>query len=269
MASYLGGCDAYTFRFMGGNFQKDELRRAEYYAERYGLRLHYVDISWDTVEAFLDPVMEAKAAPVHSIEPQILQAALQAREDGVELMVTGESSDLVFGGMDKLLARDWTFEGFMERYVFTDPGTVLNDPADIRYLFERYRKGGKIDFLRFMDEVFSVESAGSYMNAFRTAGMPYADPYACLCMADPLDLKRVRGGEPKYLIRELMAMRYPEIPVPGKVPMPRPVDFYFRDWEGPKRPEFRKDMDIGRLSGDQRWQIWCLERFLDIYEPLG
>ena len=113
VASYLGGSHAYTFRFLGGEFQKEELARAEYYAKYYGLTLHYVDISWDTVISHLDEVMEKKNAPVHSIEPQILQAALQAKEDGVEMMFVGESSDLIFGGMDQLLAKDWTFEQFI------------------------------------------------------------------------------------------------------------------------------------------------------------
>ena len=78
-ASYMKGCDAYTFRFLNGDFQKEELRRAEYYAKYYDLKLHYVDINWNTVEDYLDLVVKSKAAPVHSIEPQILQAALQNR----------------------------------------------------------------------------------------------------------------------------------------------------------------------------------------------
>lgn len=110
VASYLRGSDAYTFRFLGGAYQHEELARAEYYARYYGLNLHYVDICWDTVIAHLDVVMKAKCAPVHSIEPQILQAALQAKADGIEIMFVGESSDLVFGGMDGLLAKDWTFK---------------------------------------------------------------------------------------------------------------------------------------------------------------
>ena len=93
VASYLCGSNAYTFRFLGGGYQSEELARAEYYAKYYKLNLHYVDISWDTVLSHLDPVMKAKAAPVHSIEPQILQAALQANTDGVEVMFVGESSD--------------------------------------------------------------------------------------------------------------------------------------------------------------------------------
>lgn len=267
VASYLTGCDAYTFRFLGGKYQEEELRRAEYYAKYYGLTLHYVDISWDTVVSHLEPVMKAKCAPVHSIEPQILQAALQAKNDGVELMFVGESSDLIFGGMDGLLAKDWTFDEFVDRYTFTKPEEVLVEPVSMQYLFERYRiDGDKIDFLKFMDDVFSIESSSSYLNAFGAAGMPYYDPYARLKMADKLDLYRVRYGKPKYLIRELMAKKYPDIPVPNKVPMPRPVDEYFKDWSGPTRPEFRKDIDMGKYTGNQKWQMYCLESFLEMNE---
>lgn len=267
VASYLPGSDAYTFRFLGGEYQREELERAEYYAKYYGLTLHYVDITWDTVVSHLEPVMKAKAAPVHSIEPQILQAALQAKADGIEVMFVGESSDLIFGGMDGLLAKDWTFDEFMNRYLFTNPEDVLAEPESMQYLFERYRiNGDKIDFLRFMDDVFSIESSTSYLNAFAVAGMPYYDPYAKLKMAEELDLYRVRHGEPKYLIRGLMAKKYPEIPVPNKVPMPRPVDVYFKTWDGPTRVEFRKDIDMSKFTGNQKWQMYCLEKFLDMIE---
>ncbi len=264
IASYLSGSDAYTFRFLGGKFQEKELERAVYYAKYYGLNLHYVDITWDTVLSHLEAVMKLKCAPVHSIEPQILQAALQAKADGIEIMFVGESSDLVFGGMDGLLAKDWTFNEFMDRYIFTKPEDVLAEPESMQYLFERYRKGDNIDFLKFMDDVFSTESSSSYLNAFAVAGMEYYDPYARLTMSDKLDLYRVRHGEPKYLIRDLMKKKYPEIPVPDKIPMPRPVDTYFKTWKGPVRPEFRKDIDMDKFTGNQKWQMYCLEKFLDI-----
>ena len=48
--------------------------------------------------------------------------------------------------------------------------------------------------------------------------------------------------------------------------MPRPVDAYFKDWEGPKRPEFREDIDMSKLTGNQKWQLYCLEKFLDMNE---
>ena len=268
LAAYMPGCDAYTFRFLGGEYQKEELARAEYYAKYYGLNLHYVDIDWNTVQNCLEPVMRSKNAPVHSIEPQLYQAALQAKADGVTRLIVGESSDLIFGGMDQLLSKDWTVEDFAKRYTFLDPARVLREPVDMSYLYERYRQGEKINFLQFMDDVFSRESSSSYYNAFKTAGMPYTDPYALLRMAEPLDLNRVRNGESKYLVRELMHIKYPEIPVPNKVPMPRPVDAYFKDWCGPKRPEFRRDIDMSQLTGNQKWQLYCLEQFLNMYEPI-
>lgn len=267
VASYLKGAEAYTFRFLGGDFQKQELERAEYYAEYYGLHLHYVDISWETVERYLEPVMRTRCAPVHSIEPQILQAAMQAKADGVEVMFTGASSDLIFGGMDGLLAKDWKFEEFIDRYTFTKPEDVLKEPMSMNNLFEKYRKDeNEIDFQNFLQDVSLSELLSSYINAFSVAEMPYYDPYAKLKMADELDLCKIRHGESKYLIRELMAKKYPEIPIPDKIPMPRPVDIYFSDWQGPKRPEFKEDLDMSKFTGNQKWQLYCLEQFLNMLD---
>lgn len=268
LASYLPGCEAYTFRFLGGDYQKEELQRAEKYAEYYNLNLHYVDIDWNTVVNNLKPIMQSKGGPVHSIEPQICQGAKQAKADGVDLMIIGDGSDYVFGGMDQLLSQDWSFEDFMNRYIYVNPHDVLKESDNMQYLFERYRQGDKIDFLRFMDIVATEESYGSYSNAFLVAGLDYFDPYENLKMAQPLDLERIRNGESKYLIRELFSMRYPDIPVPNKLPMPRPVDAYFANWKGPIREEFKQDIDMSKFKGNQKWLIWCLEEFLNMVDKL-
>jgi hypothetical protein len=63
----------------------------------------------------------------------------------------------------------------------------------------------------------------------------------------------------------LADMKYPDYPVPEKVPMPRPVDLYFKDWQGPTRPEFRENLDMAGFTGNQKWLLWCLERFLNQY----
>lgn len=266
LASYMGGSDAYTFRFLGGEFQADELRRAEYYAKTYGLNLHYVEIDWRAIEPHIDKLMKNKCAPVHSIEPQIYLAATQAKSDGVEMMITGDASDGIFGGMDKILSRDWKFEDFVERYTFLNPAEVLENPVDVSYLFERYRQGDKFDVARFMEEIYLAQDAGEYLNAFEVAEIDYLDPYANLQLGEPLDLTRIRSGESKYFIRELFALKYPNFPVPEKVPMPRPVDSYFEGWRGVTRPEFRKNLDVKKFSGNQKWQLYCLERFLNLYD---
>jgi len=267
LASYMSGCDAYTFRFLGGNFQSEELRRAMHYAENYNLCLHYVDIDWNVVERNIDPLMRSKGSPVHSIEPQIMEGALQAKADGIERMIIGDGSDYIFGGMDQLLSQDWSFDAFMRRYMFIDPFDVLMEPISMQHVFEQYRQDKKINFLKFIEEIATEESYGSYFNAFRTAQISYTDPYEKLQLAEPLNLLRIRHGESKYLIRELFMMKYPGIPVPEKVPMPRPVDIYFKDWKGPVRKEFRSDLDMSKFTGNQKWQLWCLERFLNMMEP--
>ena len=268
LASYMPeGSDAYTFRFLGGQYQRDELERAEYYARYYHLHLHYVDIDWSTVDQCVDKVMEHKGAPVHSIEPQLYAAAQQAKNDGITMLVIGDAADYVFGGMDGLLSRNWSYDQYVKRTIYVNPADVLREPYDMNYLFERYRIGkNSIDYLRFYDEIVTDESYASYENAFEAAEMDFIDPYELLKMAKPLDLGRIRNGDTKYLIRDLFRMKYPETAVPIKQPMPRPVDAYFADWTGPKRKEFRDDIEINGFSGNQKWLLYCLERFLNTYD---
>lgn len=169
LASYLQGIDAYTFRFLGGVYQQDELKRAEMFARKNNMKLHYVDIDWRTVTENLKSVMISKGGPVHSIEPQIYQGAKQDKADGVDLMIIGDASDYIFGGMDKLLSKDWEFDSFVKRYIYVDPFEVLKKPVSVRYLFERYRKGDRIDFVEILDKLSTQESYGSYNNAFIAA----------------------------------------------------------------------------------------------------
>ena len=41
---------------------------------------------------------------------------------------------------------------------------------------------------------------------------------------------------------------------------------FLETWEGPTRPEFRKDIDMSKFTGNQKWQMYCLERFLNLNE---
>lgn len=267
LAAYLKpGSHAYTFVSDTGVFNAD-VERAKAYCEKFGLVHHLINITFDDYKLYTPVVMAAKCAPVHSIEPQIYKAAVAAKKDGVEMVLVGESADLIFGGMDKLITPEWDFNGFAKRYTFLEPSLVLANPVDQNDLYEQYRTGENgIDYMRFMDEVFSIESSSSYLNAFAVAGMPYYDPYARLVMSEPLDMERVRNGEPKYLVRGLYALKYPEREIPFKIPMPRPVDAIFKEWEGPKRKEFRSDIPMDSLTGNQKWQLWCAEKFLEMYD---
>ena len=267
LAAYLKpGSHAYTFTSNSGEFNAD-VERAKKYCEKFNLVHHLIEITFDDYKHYTPVVMSRKYAPVHSIEPQIYKAAMMAKKDGVQMMLVGESADLIFGGMDKLITPKWDYEGFKKRYTFLEPELVLANPISQDDLYEQYRLGTDgIDYMKFMDEVFSIESSSSYLNAFACAELPYYDPYARLVMAEPLDMERVRNGEPKYLVRGLYAIKYPELEIPFKIPMPRPVDAVFKDWAGPKRGEFRKDIPMANLTGNQKWQLWCAELFLNMYD---
>ncbi len=266
IAAYLKpGSHAYTFTSDSGEFNAD-VERAKTYCKKLGLQHHLIEITFDDYKYFTPIVMARKCAPVHSIEAQIYKAAIQARKDGVQMMLVGESADLIFGGMDKLISPEWTFDGFCRRYTFLEPSLVLSNPVAQSELYEHYRiDDSHIDFMKFMDEVFAIESSGSYLNAFACADMPYYDPYARLVMGEPLDMQRVRNGEPKYLVRGLYAIKYPDLEIPFKIPMPRPVDAIFKDWAGPQRAEFRSDIPMHQLTGNQKWQLWCAELFLNMF----
>lgn len=267
LAAYLKpSSHAYTFTSGTGVFNAD-VERAKKYCEKFKLQHHLIEITFEDYQRYTPIVMSRKWAPVHSIEPQIYKAAIMAKKDGVDCVIVGESADLIFGGMDKLITPEWTFDSFVQRYTFLDPSLVLATPIAQNELFEYYRiNENHIDHMKFMDEVFAIESSSSYLNAFGAAELPYYDPYARLIMAEPLDMNRVRCGEPKYLVRGLYTIKYPELEIPFKIPMPRPVDAIFKDWMGPIRSEFRKDIPIKELTGNQKWQLWCAEQFLNMYD---
>ena len=268
LAAYMKpGSHAYTFASKDVDIYDADIKRAEMYCEKYRLHHHMVDISFEDYKEYAPIVMKHKAAPVHSIEPQIYKAAMQAKEDGVEIMIIGDGADYVFGGMDKLLSQDWEFDAFVKRYITLDPELVLTKPVDMTDIFEPYRmEDDKIDFVNFLKGPTTIESYGSYKNAFDSAEMPYCDPYEKLEMKEPLELERIRAGESKYLIRELYSMKYPDLEIPAKIPMPRPVDLIFAEWEGPQRSEFRKEIPMSKLTGNQKWQLWCAELFLNLYD---
>ena len=267
LASYLKeGSHAYTFCNKDTNIYDLDIERAKIYCKKFKLNHHLIEITIDDYKKYAPIVMKRKGAPVHSIEPQIYKAATKAKEYGVEIMLVGDGADYVFGGMDKLLSQEWKFNDFIDRYLLLDPKIVLKNPVDLTELFNKYRQGEYIDLIRFMEEPVTEESYGSYENALHSAGMEYLDPYERLKPKEPLDINRIRKRESKYLIRELFRKKYPELNIPEKIPMPRPVDKIFENWEGPTREEYRKDIPMDQLTGNQKWQLWCSELFLNLFD---
>ena len=265
IAKYLPkGTLAYTLRCVAKN-ALDETEQAKKYAEECGLVHKVIDVTWEDYLQFYPILMKHKGAPIHSIEPQIYKAAEVAKKDEVKNLIFGENADIIFGGMDGLVARDWHFDEFVSRYTYVDSSKVLKKHEKILEPFEKYRDGELIDFYGFMCEYFYDEANGSYDNACSVAGVCYVSPYNRLRLGIKLDFERIRKGEPKYLLRELFKMKFRTEQVPPKTPMPRPVAEWLSGWNGPTNDEFKENCIEG-LTGDQKWMVYILEMFINMID---
>lgn len=262
------GTKAYTFRCtVPGVEVTDESIPAKKWAEINHLDHEIVDIRWEDVVPAADDCMKHKNSPIHSIETEINIAARKAIEAGKTKFILGENADIIYGGMNELLAKDWLYSEFVDRYSYVMPYRVLRDPAMPLEPFKRFEVDGHIDGHDFINTYFRQEALGTYTNACDTAGIRFVGPYSLTYMDCPIDYKRIRSGETKYIIRELFKELYPGIEIPAKIPMPRPVNEWFKNWKGPQRAEFIPHC-TDNMNGNQRWMVWCLERYLNIIEGL-
>ena len=260
------GTVAYTFKCVVPGIEvTDESPRAATYAKECGLEHRIIEIYWEDFEKFAPLLMKHKGAPIHSIEVQIYKAALRAKADGFDTILLGESADCIYGGLSNILSQDWTFGEFVDRYSYVLPYKALKNPVMDLTPFEKHEKNGYVDTHAVFGDLFFGESTNSYLNATKLAGVECFIPYANTVMSQPLDLERVRKGENKYLVREVFAKLYPGFVAPPKTPMPRPMNEWFKDWQGPTRPEFWPHC-TDPMDGDQRWLVWCLEQYLNLVD---
>lgn len=260
------GSIAYTFKCIADGAEVlDESETAARYAAECGLRHKTVEIRWSDMEELAPILMRHKGAPIHSIEVQIYKAALEAKKDGADVLVFGESADILYGGMDRLLSKEWTFGEFVERYSHVLPFHALKDPVLVLEPYKLHEKDGYIDVHRFMNQVFFHESLNSYINACAVAGIEPCLPFSRTVLGRPLDYARIRAGENKYYVREVFRRLYPSFTPPPKLPMPRPMTEWLKHWDGPKRKEFMAHCtDV--MTGDQKWLVFILEKFLNLLD---
>lgn len=260
------GTKAYTFRcVVPGKQVLDESAQARHWAKLCGLEHRVVEIGWEDVLSAAPILMRHKGAPIHSIETQIYVAAKKAREEGARRFIFGENADIIYGGMNGLLAKDWLFAEFVERYAYVMPYAVLKEPRMILEPFREFERDGRIDAHAFINKYFRQEALGTYCNACATAGVEFVGPYSRTVLDAPIDYARIRGGDTKYVVREAFRLLYPNEALPAKTPMPRPMNEWMASWSGPTRPEFWPHC-TDNMTGDQKWMVWCLERFFNLLE---
>lgn len=260
------GTKAYTFRcIVPGKKVIDESENSNRWAEMCGLNHEIIDITWEDIDRVMDTLMLHKGAPIHSIETQIYIAALKAKQNGAQQFIFGENADIIYGGMNGLLAEDWLAGDFIERYSYVMPYKVLKNPKMNFAPFQEFEKDGHIDGHDFINKYFRQEALGTYTNACSTAGVKFVGPYSKTYLAAPIDYERIRNGDTKYIVREAFRKLYPRVDLPAKIPMPRPVNEWFANWGGPKRNEFLPHC-TDHMTGDQKWMVYSLERYLNLLD---
>lgn len=266
LASYLPKkTKAYTFKCVADG-AVSEVEQASKYASAYDLDHEIIEMRWSDFEDLTPELLKADGVPFHSIEVQLLKAAKHAKAAGFDQLILGDGADTLFGGLDGFLSKDRTLDEFRERFAYVKPETVLKNPVDVTDIYRQFlRQDGTVDAESYIHNVFAIESTCSYMHAFASTGLKILAPYCAMRLAKPLNIERIRAGEPKYILRELFAKRYPHIEIPKKIPLPRATDQWLAGWEGPKRDEFIAGCHKN-LTGDQKWLVWCLEKFLNAYD---
>lgn len=268
LAKYLPkGTKTYTLRCVAEN-ALDETEHARQYAKECGLYHQIIDVTWYDYMQLSPALMKHKGAPIHSIEPQIYKAALQAKADGFDALIFGESADCIFGGQSGLFSKNWPLDEFINRYTYVMPSKVLKEYEIILEPYKKYLEDGLVNITRFMGDFYYRESVGSYDNPCSLADIEFIGPYTRMYLDIPLDLSRIRAGDSKYLVRELYRKLYPNIQSAPKIPMPRAVNQWLADWSGPRRQEF-VERCVDGLTDDQKWLVFSLELFLDLLEQWG
>ncbi len=268
LASFLPkGTKAYTIRFVSEG-AVDESMGAATFSEKLNLEHTIVDVTWADYVEYTDYLMMQKKSPLHAIEVALYKAALAAKKDGVNKLIVGNGADSTFGGMDKLLSKDWSYEEFKKRYTFVEPMMVVKDYQDVDDTYRAYKIENGIDVPGFLKSVHGIGIVQTFNNAIESAGCDVLTPYELLYLNVPLDIERIRKGESKYLLRSVFETRFPNFEIPDKIPFARPMDNWLMNWKGPQREEFVDSIDINNFTGDQKWIIYCLEQFMNLFDRI-
>lgn len=82
-----------------------------------------------------------------------------------------------------------------------------------------------------------------------------------IATADGKAALALSGGIDSAILAKFMPKGSPDFIIPPKTPMPRPVDEWLANWDGPQRDEFWTGC-TENMTGDQKWYVYCLEKFL-------
>jgi hypothetical protein len=242
----------------------EDRKTIDKYVEDNKLELHVVNINWATYQKYIPVLLKAKKAPLHPCEVPVYAACLQAKELGIQAILTGWGCDTHFGGMDKLLSHNFTSSiDISERYCYLQPSKILKNPIDVIPEFDKYMdSNGIFNTQKFLDENYHGMTIQSFFYIGGLAGLIQYTPWGRLTSMVPYDINRVRNGEPKHLIRDCFKyLTNNSVPITEKIPFTRPD--YITNLDVLSNPIFRTNLDCTKFTQHQKWMIFIFCQFYD------
>lgn len=234
------------------------------YCRFLGLDHEVVTVSWNDYEQNFDHLAEIRNGPLHAIEVPLYVASQMIVSRGISKILVGNGADSNFGGLDKLLSRDYTVSEFVSRYCFADPNVLLKEPFDVSDVVRAFElPSGLVDVPSFLRTVHGRAIDSTFENAISAAGASSIRPFETLAPAEGLDLEMIRGGFPKKMVYDAFELLFPGFGRRKKVPFHRPMD----DWIGgdyvPSHAAFKTDLNLKSCPGEVRYLVWALDRYLN------
>ena len=243
-----------------------EIERVKQYCAVNDLDLYIVEVSWKDYEEHIDYLMKVKNNPIHPCEIPVYLCCLKAKELGVKVLFSGWGADTHFGGMDKLLSKDWTLSEFKNRYEYCPRINENDSHLDNIYNDFLIDNSDKIDMHKFLTFNYHLMTLKSFFYLPELVGLVHIPLWGHIGLSGDLDINRIRNGEPKYIISETYNLMYQDdnLEVTQKIPFTRPTDIYMNDhFDDFKYHNKLQDyINSNKLSSQQKWMVYVLNRFL-------
>lgn len=264
LASYMPrGSYAFTIEYpeMEG---VDEAERAKYYADKFGLKLIKVPVTFEDVLKYQDALMEAKGQPLATIEIGIYKISLEAKKYGLDSLLTGMGGDGLFGGFFNLLSKDWKNEEFVKRFTYVEPSLVMKKPIDTLSFFEKYYGQPFYNMNGFLDDIESEYTLSYFLNPTQTAGIKLLSPYEHCIRKFEIDRETFKVGLEKILLRKSF-YKHCGFEFEGrKFAFPRPTEYWLKLYDEKLDDMFFEDSYNRLKTPEQKWVLFTTNHFVKL-----
>ena len=257
-----------SYAFYATYLERDndpEIEIVRKYCRINKLNLIIVTVSWKDYNDNIDYLMSVKKNPIHPCEIPVYMCCKKAKEMNIKILLSGWGADTHFGGMDKLISKDWKLENFKKRYEYCPRIKENNEHLD--NIYKNFTNNdNKINTQEFLTYNYHIMTIKSFFYIPELFGLIHLPLWGNIGLDHKLNIERVRNGEPKYVIAEAFKLLYKNdnIDVTNKIPFTRPTNIYMKEhfYDIKYTNKLKEYINNNNLSSQQLWMIYTLNRFL-------